>query len=391
MNVLKKQPSMLIIIALIGFPQLSESIFTPILPALSQGMSVTESTIQLMMSTYFVAFAFGVLYFGPLSDRIGRKKAMAIGLSIYLMGNFGLLLAPGFQWLLGARIIQAFGAASGSVITQTIMREAFVGEKRAQIFARVGAALALAPALGSLLGGVFQMIYYGYHSVFSALIALAVALLFYVATTLPETRLISIDKQGPNWLMVTKRLLSSPKVWSYGLLISGVNGILFSYYAEAPFIFIDHFKMTPVAYGWTGLLIAVASLTGSLVTNRLIGRFSGAHLMMLGLIVALLGAITMGLGAINVWVLLGAILVTFTGLNILLPIVLSNALLGFEDVIGTASGLFSFGYYLLISLLTFLMSLMHNGSIYILPIYILMVLGGMIFSFFVIWKTENHK
>ncbi|QIL50786.1 multidrug effflux MFS transporter [Weissella coleopterorum] len=390
MNVLKKQPSILIIIALIGFPQLSESIFTPILPALSQGMSVTESTIQLMMSTYFFAFAFGVLYFGPLSDRIGRKKAMAIGLSIYLMGNLGLLLAPGFHWLLGARIIQAFGAASGSVITQTIMREAFVGEKRARIFAQVGAALALAPALGPLLGGLFQMIY-GYHSVFSALIAMAVALLFYVATTLPETRLINNDKQGQNWLMVTKRLLSSPKVWSYGLLISGVNGILFSYYAEAPFIFIDHFKMTPVAYGWTGLLIAVASLTGSLVTNRLIGRFSGAYLMMLGLIVALLGAITMGLGATNVWVLFGAILVTFTGLNILLPIVLSNALLGFEDVIGTASGLFSFWYYLLISLLTFLMSLMHNGSIYILPIYILMVLSGMVFSFLVIWKTENHK
>ena len=138
----KKQPSILIIIALIGFPQLSESIFTPILPVLSDRFSVSGSTIQLVMSTYFFAFAFGVLYFGYLSDRIGRRNAMLIGLCIYLMGNMGLLLSSDFNWLLFVRMVQAFGAAAGSVITQTFMREAFNGEKREKIFTQVGEPLA---------------------------------------------------------------------------------------------------------------------------------------------------------------------------------------------------------------------------------------------------------
>ncbi|MGM5490274.1 hypothetical protein ACOZ3J_06995 [Weissella koreensis] len=95
----------------------------------------------------------------------------------------------------------------------------------------------------------------------------------------------------------------------------------------------------------------------------------------------------MSIGMTNLWMLLGSILVIFIGLNILLPIVLSHALLGFEDVIGTASGLFSFGYYILISLLTFLMSLMHNGSIFVLPVYILIVVGGMVLSLIVVCKN----
>ena len=128
-------------------------------------------------------------------------------------------------------------------------------------------------------------------------------------------------------------------------------------------------------------------MLGSLVNNQLIGKINTNQLMSLGLGVSILGAITMSIGMTNLWMLLGSILVIFIGLNILLPIVLSHALLGFEDVIGTASGLFSFGYYILISLLSFLMSLMHNGSIFVLPVYILIVVGGMVLSLIVVCKN----
>ena len=69
-------PSLLIIILLVGFPQISESIFTPILPALSSAFNIHDSVAQLTMSIYFVAFAVGVLFWGILSDTIGRRPAM---------------------------------------------------------------------------------------------------------------------------------------------------------------------------------------------------------------------------------------------------------------------------------------------------------------------------
>lgn len=83
-------PSLLIIILLVGFPQISESIFTPILPALSSAFNIHDSVAQLTMSIYFVAFAVGVLFWGILSDTIGRRPAMLLGILCYLIGNIGL-------------------------------------------------------------------------------------------------------------------------------------------------------------------------------------------------------------------------------------------------------------------------------------------------------------
>ena len=186
-NVSKKSPSILLMIVLVGFPQISESIFTPVLPQLSRALRVRAQTVQLTMSTYFIAFAVGVLFWGWLSDRIGRRQAMLLGIVVYLIGNCGLLVAPHFNWLILARLVQAFGASVGSVVTQTIMRESFSGVRGAQVFAKVGAAMALASALGPLVGGLVQT-YFGYRNVFSALIVMAVAALLYAGASLPETR-----------------------------------------------------------------------------------------------------------------------------------------------------------------------------------------------------------
>ncbi len=73
-NVQKSVPSLFILIALVGFPQISESIFTPVLPAISEALSVTAQTSQLTMGSYFVGFAIGVLFWGRLSDGIGRRR-----------------------------------------------------------------------------------------------------------------------------------------------------------------------------------------------------------------------------------------------------------------------------------------------------------------------------
>lgn len=86
-NVQKSVPSLFILIALVGFPQISESIFTPVLPAISEALSVTAQTSQLTMGSYFVGFAIGVLFWGRLSDGIGRRPAMLWGLAVYLLSN----------------------------------------------------------------------------------------------------------------------------------------------------------------------------------------------------------------------------------------------------------------------------------------------------------------
>ncbi|WP_125570721.1 multidrug effflux MFS transporter [Lacticaseibacillus songhuajiangensis] len=378
-NVRKQVPSVLIIIVLVGFPQLSESIFTPVLPALSRALRVSAQSSQLTMSTYFIGFAVGVLFWGRLSDQIGRRPAFLWGLAIYLLGNLGLLLAPHFGLLLAARILQAFGAATGSVLTQTIMRESFSGVRGEQVFAQVSAALALSPALGPLLGGALLAGSGRYQSVFGALVIMAVLLWLYVLRCLPETRQLPVATSNPIATgAVMRRMLRSPRVWVYCLLISGINGILFSYYAEAPFIFESHFHFSSLQYGYLGLVIAGATISGAVAANFLARMLRPERIIDLGLTLALSGAVGMWLGARLLPVLLMAIFLVFAGINTALPIVLNRALIGFADVIGTASGLLSFVYYLLISALTYLMSVLHNGSVLALPRYVLGVTAVML-------------
>ena len=382
-NVHKKTPSVALIIALVGFPQISESIFTPVLPAISQAMLVSAQTSQLTMSSYFIGFAFGVLFWGRLSDYCGRHPAMSWGILIYLLGNIALLIANDFNVLLLARILQAFGAATGSVVTQTIMRESFSGVRGEKVFATVSAAMALSPAFGPLLGGLLKTYFGHYQSVFAALISMAVLLFLVVLLRLPETRVIDYQTKQPAWYLVAQRMLLSPQVWCYCLIISGINGILFSYYAEAPFIFEQYFGFSSLQYGWLGMVIAAASVIGAVLTNLLAGKIAPERIATIGLVTALLGSGLMLFTAKSIVLILGSIFITFIGINMTLPIALNRALIGFEDVIGTASGLLSFVYYLLISFFTFLMSVMHDGTVLALPKYLILITGLMLIGQFV--------
>ncbi|HIY93969.1 MAG TPA: multidrug effflux MFS transporter [Candidatus Companilactobacillus pullicola] len=370
-NVRNTVPSLLLIIVLVGFPQISESIFTPVLPQISSQMKVTAGTSQLTMSIYFVAFAIGVLFWGQLSDKIGRRLAMLIGIIFYLIGNIGLLLSSNFNYLLVARFIQAFGASVGSVVTQTIMRESFSGIASTKVFSKVGAAMALSPAFGPLIGGLIQT-YLGYKNVFSFLITMAVATLLYAYYRLPET--INRESiQKVSLLKVTWRLLKDPIVWVYSLLIGGINGILFGYYSEAPFIFIKHFNYSSIQYGSLGLTLALASLLGAILVNFLAKYLKAEYIGLIGLIFSSISALILVISLqfnSSILMIIGFFLI-FLGLNTTLPIALNLALKGYEDVIGSASGLFSFGYYLIVSGLTYLVSFIHNGTILSLPIFIL--------------------
>ncbi|AKP64092.1 multidrug effflux MFS transporter [Levilactobacillus koreensis] len=378
-NVRHAVPSLGLIIVLVGFPQISESIFTPVLPQLQRVFAVSANRVQLTMSTYFVAFAIGVLIWGQLADKWGRRPAMLAGIAVYLLGNCGLYLSGSFLPFLGWRLVQAFGASAGSVVTQTIMRESFSGITGAKIFARTSAAMALAPALGPLIGGLVQT-YFGYRSVFATLVTMAVAVGLYALSCLPETRPAQIATPHVNQRKLVGRLLTDPVVWGYGILIGGINGILFSYYAEAPFIFMTHFGYSAVHYGWLGLVLASASLLGAVIVNAALNFWSPERVAVAGLIMSVVAGGGLLAAAVfqSALAMIGGIFLTFLGLNITLPNALNRALVGYEAVMGSASGWFSLGYYLLVSAVTYGMSLVHNGSIATLPVYMLVISAVML-------------
>lgn len=367
-------PSLLLLITLVGFPQISETIFTPSLPEIASAFGVSMSVTQLTMSIYFFAFAFGVFFWGRLSDRLGRRPAMLQGIVVYGIGSFLCFVSPTIEWLLLARFIQAFGASTGSVTTQTILRESYDGKQRHVLFAHISSALAFTPAIGPLIGGIVGQ-YFGFRVVFFVLVAMSVLVFFYAYWQLPET-LATTERQTVKLWPIAKRLVTDSKVVTYAMLIGIINGILFSYYAEAPFIFTGYFKMSMMAYGFIGIVVAIASVVGAQLSKYLLGKLRPEMIILGGIVVLLIGngvLLAIAYGSGPVWFQLSGFLVgifvMLVGVGAALPNCLSLALVDFQDVIGSAGALFSLSYYFLVSLVTFGMSLCHNGSLLAMPFY----------------------
>lgn len=171
-----KLPPLWLVVGLMMFPQIVETIYSPVLTHIATEFRVSEGQASQTLSVYFLAFAAGVVCWGRLCDLIGRRPAMLAGLLAYGAGTLLALLATQFETLLLARVIAAFGAAVGSVVTQTMLRDSYQGSDLARVFSVMGIALSLSPVLGLVSGGLLAD-GFGYLGVFGALLALAIGLL----------------------------------------------------------------------------------------------------------------------------------------------------------------------------------------------------------------------
>ncbi|MEK4423901.1 multidrug effflux MFS transporter [Solibacillus sp. FSL K6-1523] len=392
-NIGNKTPSLFLLIILVGFPQISETIFSPSLPSIADAFETSMRDAQLTMSVYFIAFALGVFFFGRLSDKIGRRKAMLYGLLLYFVGNVLCLIANEIVVLLVARFIQAFGASVGSIVTQTILRESFSGAQRHKLFAQISAALAFTPALGPLIGG-FTDYYFGFKIVFLVLVAMSIIVFCYAFLHLPETAPTTIEMKP--LLPIVKRMVTNARLWCYGILIGGINGILFSYYTEAPFIFTQYFTLTSAMYGFLGIVVALASIAGAMLSKHLVSHTKPEKIIVRGLAIMLLGtlfATSVHFLPISLQMptMIVSVFIILFGTGTALPNCLSLALSNFQDVIGSAGAIFSLGYYLLVSATIYGMSIFHNGTVLAMPLYFLALgIVMLLISLSLLNKKDNH-
>ncbi|MBA5806360.1 multidrug effflux MFS transporter [Morganella morganii] len=339
-----QKPTLTLAVALMMFPQIVETIYSPALTDIAQGFGVSAAQAGQTLSLYFFAFAFGVITWGRLCDIAGRRRTMLSGLALYAAASCGAVITKNFSVLLILRMLSAFGAAVGSVGTQTIMRDCYRGDELAKVFSVMGIALAVSPALGMFSGAALTG-FAGYQGVFTGLAVLAVVLLAWTALRLPETAPVHITV---NSLPETAgRMLRDGFILRNVLLIAFLNISLFSYYQLAPFYF-SELGLTQQEFGYSGLLLALGVAAGSLINRRLLKH--GWHTHSLIRLAAVIGIIS----ASAVWLLPDSVLFVLpvTGVvvsyGLAIPNILAGVLQDYRDRLGTAGALLGLMYYLLI-------------------------------------------
>ena len=389
-----QKPYVWLLILLVGFPQISETIYTPSLPELTSLLHTTGNKVQQTLSIYFIGFSLGVLLWGILCDKIGRRSSMLFGISIYIVGSLACFLASKIEVLLFARFIQALGASAGSIVTQTVMRDIYDDRKRPQVFAKISAVLAFSPAIGPFLGGTIAE-YGSVGCVFLSLVFIGVMAIVLTYIGLNETRPSLFHQKSV--LSVANRMLRDQKIWIYASLIGIINGIIFSYYAEMPFIFLNQLGFSSMQYGLVGLIVALGTFLGAIICKKISPKMESTNVMSIGYLILFIGLILFLI--INYLELnpyysaIGfscSIFFIMCGIAVSLPPCLSNALLDYKDSLGISGAFLGLLYYLIVSFITEGMSLLHNGNIATLPYYLL-GLTACLMLLTIGLKCENRK
>jgi MFS transporter, DHA1 family, multidrug resistance protein len=142
--------------ALVALGPISTDLYLPSLPGLLRHFGADIAEVQLTLSVFLLGLAGGQLVYGPLSDRFGRRPVLLTGLVIYVLASLACVAASGISALIAARFLQACGACAGPVVCRAVVRDVHGREGAARVLSYMGAAMAIAPALGPILGGFIE-------------------------------------------------------------------------------------------------------------------------------------------------------------------------------------------------------------------------------------------
>lgn len=344
----RELPPKWLVIACLALPQIAETVLAPGLPSVARAWQLSASHTQWVMGVFFLGFSAGVLLWGQVADRWGRRPALMLGLTLALAGTALAILAPSYALLLAGRFVQALGMATCSVTTQTMLRDRLSGAALTRYFVTIGMVLAWSPAIGPMLGQLASDLG-GYRGALSITAASVLALISCGLSLVPETRPQAIDTTP--MLTVARRTMADRALWRAALLVAGLNALVFSFYAAGPFM-VGH--LPGLGFGWIGFAVALAGSVGAALNRRLPPSVKTEQRVRYGLLAVLAGAIGQlvlvlvsphaGIG----WAF--AALPLFLGFGLAIPNILAPALRDYASCLGRAGALFGVAYYLMLGL-----------------------------------------
>lgn len=339
----KKLPLPLIVVMIMA-PQILETLYSPALTAIRTDYQIDATQASHTLSIYFFAFAFGVAFWGTVSDQYGRRMAMLAGLMMYTAGALLAIVSSSFALLLVSRAVIAFGAAVGSVVTQTMLRDVYQGPTLGKMFAMIGMALSISPIVGMLSGGM--LVFWGGHmAIFIAQGGFALLLLVWCWRALPETRQ---QTTGMALIPCLVEMLREKQIWCSALLIASFNVMAFSYFSLAPFIF-QSLGLSSEQFGYSGIVLAFGSLCGAAANRYLLQHGLCAYRQIqLASLLTLLAAVSAWYWQTSLMILLPCMAIT-VAFGLAIPNILSQALKHYRNRLGAAGAVLGLVYYLLIA------------------------------------------
>jgi MFS transporter, DHA1 family, multidrug resistance protein len=265
---------------LTAFAPFSIDMYLPGLPEIAREFNTDMAAAQQTLAVFFLGLSLGQIFYGPISDRLGRRRPLIFGCLLYSAACIGCALAPSMGSLIVMRFAQALGGCAGVVIARSVVRDLFDQTESARMYSLLMLVLGVAPITAPLIGGQL-LLFFGWRSIFLALFGFGVLCLLLVYFVLPET--LPVERRAQTGLGVALRtygsLLVDGRYMGYALAGGLASAGMFAYIAGSPFVFIELNGVAPEHFGLIFGTNAIGLIAASQLNRWLLNYYTTGQIL----------------------------------------------------------------------------------------------------------------
>ncbi|WP_045858611.1 purine nucleoside transporter PunC [Raoultella terrigena] len=322
-------------LSVLGF--LATDMYLPAFSAIQQDLNTSAASVSASLSVFLAGFALGQLFWGPVSDRYGRKLVLLSGLAIFAVGCLGMLWVEDATLMLALRFVQAIGVCAAAVTWQAMVTDHYPAQRTNRIFATIMPLVGLSPALAPLLGS-WLLAHFDWQAIFATLFAITLLLM------LPALRLKPVSKPDSSTQkkLTFLALLRSREYSGNVLIYAACSASFFAWLTGSPFILHD-MGYGPTAIGLSYVPQTIAFLIGGYGCRAALQKWQGQQLLPWLLVVFAISVAATWLVGLQQDVSIVALMAPFCVMAIvngaIYPIVVAQALRPFPQATGRAAAL----------------------------------------------------
>lgn len=326
--------------ALMAFTSLSTDIYLPAMPAMAKELN---GNAELTITGFLVGFTIAQLVWGPVSDSIGRKIPLFIGMLVFVIGAAGCAMSYSIGQIVFWRIVQAVGACTGPMLARAMIRDLFSSTKAAQMLSTLMIIMAIAPIIGPLLGGQIIRVS-SWHGIFWLLTAIG-ALMFISLFWLPET--LTKEKRTPasisNAFVNYWYLLKHKVFMRFTLCITFYYVAAYAFIAGSPIVYISYFGIAPQNYGWLFSVNILGVMLLSFANRYFVYRMPLHQLLQIATAISLAAIFAMSVFVktelYGIYIIVGMVFIFFSMNGVVAASATAAALDEVPHIAGSASAL----------------------------------------------------
>jgi DHA1 family bicyclomycin/chloramphenicol resistance-like MFS transporter len=337
------KPALTALLALLtAIGPLSVDLYLPSLPEIGRALAAPPAEVQLTISSYLVGFGAGQIVYGPLADRHGRKPVMLAALLIFCATTLVCAAAPSIVALIGARAVQAFGAAGAIVLARAVVRDLYEGTRAGREFSLMAMIMGLAPIVAPLIGGLLQAAF-GWRACFVFIFLVGIIAAAAVRWLLPET-LRPRPSAPASGMWESMRIVARHRgVRAHLAIVAAGYAGLFAFISGSPFVLQITHGLTPFGFGLSFAAASLGYVVGTSLAAKFVTRLGLDRTIGWGVRAMALGGVTMvvatALAPEAVGGIVAPMMIYLFGMGLAMPQAFAGALQPFPERAGAASSL----------------------------------------------------